>query len=280
METTGETSYMATFRVNKNKNYTVMSNYHLRDKKLSLKAKGLLSQMLANSDDWGYSIAGLVAVNKENETAINSALKELKENGYLVVTKLMPNQTGSGRYEYIYDIYELPQDAEKQGIEKQDLDFLPLEILPLENQGLRNTNIRNTNIRNTKKELYCTEPESDSVQYADVEAIILNDGSEWKPTVKQFDEYCRLYANVNVRQEFASMRGWCIGNPSRRKTKNGVTRFVTNWLSKAQNQGYRQPYKPNTGVVIPMPKYEPSEGKEDRESVLKHVRELQESMKA
>lgn len=284
METTGETSYMATFRVNKNKNYTVMSNYHLRDKKLSLKAKGLLSQMLANSDDWGYSIAGLVAVNKENETAINSALKELKDNGYLVVTKLMPNQTGSGRYDYIYDIYELPQDAEKQGIEKQDLDFLPLEFLPLENQGLRNTNIRNTNIRNTKKEIYSTEPESDSVQYADVEAIILNDGSEWKPTVKQFDEYCRLYANVNVRQEFASMRGWCIGNPSRRKTKSGVTRFVTNWLSKAQNQGSRQcsrqSYGQGNGVVIPMPSYEKKSSETDRESLLERITEMQNNMTA
>ena len=67
---------MALFRVNKNKNYTVMANYHLRDKNLSLKAKGLLSQMLSLPDDWDYTVNGLCAINKESVSAMQTTLKE------------------------------------------------------------------------------------------------------------------------------------------------------------------------------------------------------------
>ena len=134
---------MSKIRVNKTKDYTVLSNHHLKNKNLSLKAKGLLSVMLSLPDDWDYSINGLSFICKENETAITSALDELKENGYLVVTKLMPNQTSSGRYEYLYDIYEQP--LQKQEVEKQGVEFLGLE-----NMGLnKDTNILNTNIINT-----------------------------------------------------------------------------------------------------------------------------------
>jgi hypothetical protein len=69
---------MGIFRVEHTKNYTLMSNAHFKEKEMSLKAKGLLSFMLSLPDDWDYSINGLVAVCKENETAIRSALNELK----------------------------------------------------------------------------------------------------------------------------------------------------------------------------------------------------------
>ena len=134
---------MSVVRVNKTRDYTVMSNHHFKDKQLSLKAKGLLSQMLSLPDNWDYTIAGLCAINKENETAIKSALDELKECGYLVVSKLMPNQTDSGRIEYVYDIYEQP-------IKKQGVEILPLENLPLQNQGQLNTKESKTKRLNTK----------------------------------------------------------------------------------------------------------------------------------
>lgn len=104
---------MSVIRVNKNSDYTVMSNYHFKDKRLSLKAKGLLSQMLSLPDTWDYTIAGLAYINKEGELAIKSALDELKENGYLLVTKLMPKDTESGRIEYVYDIFEIPSSEIK-----------------------------------------------------------------------------------------------------------------------------------------------------------------------
>lgn len=137
---------MAVIRVNKTKDYTVMSNIHLKEKDMSLKAKGLLSLMLSLPDDWGYSVIGLVTLCKENESAIKSTLKELKEFGYLKINKIMPNESKSGRIEYIYDIFEFPkQEGEKQGVENQ-----PLEFLPLENQGQLNTNNKNTNKLNIK----------------------------------------------------------------------------------------------------------------------------------
>ena len=73
---------MAIFRIEKNKNYTVMSNYHFKEKNMTLKAKGLLSLMLSLPDDWDYSINGLVAICKENETSIKNTLEELKKFGY------------------------------------------------------------------------------------------------------------------------------------------------------------------------------------------------------
>ena len=132
---------MAKFKVKKTKDYTIMSNYHLKEKNMSLKAKGLLSVMLSLPDNWDYSIAGLVAISQENETAIKSALSELKQFGYLEVIKLMPNESETGRIDYIYNVYEKPkQESGKQEVEKQEVENLPLEILEVENQGQLNTN--------------------------------------------------------------------------------------------------------------------------------------------
>lgn len=129
---------MAVFKIEKTNNYTVMSNYHLRDRNLSLKAKGLLSFMLSLPENWDYSLNGLASVLKEEETAIKTALDELKQYNYLKIDKMLPNQTESKRIEYIYNIYEQP--VEIQGVEN-----LGLEIQGVENQTQINTNIPNTN---------------------------------------------------------------------------------------------------------------------------------------
>lgn len=102
---------MAVFKIEKQKNYTVMSNYHLQDKTISFKAKGLLSFMLSLPEDWDYSLKGLVAVSKENLKAIRTILNELKDHGYLEI-----NQTRGekGYYKYEYIIRELPLEVEKQ----------------------------------------------------------------------------------------------------------------------------------------------------------------------
>lgn len=96
---------MSVFRINKIKNYTIMSNYHLQDKNLSYKAKGLLSYMLSLPDDWDYSIQGLVSVSKESTKAIRSTLEELEINNYLIREKI---QLKNGRFDYNYHIYETP----------------------------------------------------------------------------------------------------------------------------------------------------------------------------
>jgi hypothetical protein len=121
------------FKINKTEDYSIISNKFLREKDMSLKAKGLLAMMLSLPDSWVYSINGLVAICKEEESAIKTTLQELKRFGYLSIDKCMPNTTQSGRIEYVYNIYEEPH-------QKQECDFLPLEILTLENQGQYNTN--------------------------------------------------------------------------------------------------------------------------------------------
>lgn len=141
--------------MNKTKNYTVMSNEHLKDKRLSLKAKGLLSVMLSLPDTWDYSISGLVAICKERETAVKSTLNELKSCGYLVVTKKMPDETESGQIEYVYDIFEHAktgkQGAEKQGVENLGVENLEVESLVVENVRQLNTKEANTDKSNTDK---------------------------------------------------------------------------------------------------------------------------------
>lgn len=140
---------MSVIRVHKNKNFTVMSNVHLRDMDLSLKAKGLLSVMLSLPDNWNYSIAGLCSICKENETAIKSTIKELKERRYVIVDKKYPNQTEGKKYEYVYHIFEEPQ-PENQDVEKQGVENLPLDNLPIENHPLnKRTDIPSTDKSNT-----------------------------------------------------------------------------------------------------------------------------------
>lgn len=155
---------MAVVRVAKTKDYTVMSNHHFKEKEMSLKAKGLLSLMLSLPDDWDYTIKGLVAINKENESAIMATLKELKSFGYLEVIKKMPNETESGRIEYEYIVHEEPKKqgvenlgVEKQGVEKQGVENLGVENLGIENQIQLNTKELNTKESNTKKNKYKKE---------------------------------------------------------------------------------------------------------------------------
>lgn len=122
---------MAVFKVEKIKNYTIMSNHHLQNKNLSLKSKGLLSYMLSLPEDWDYSLAGLEANCKESKTSLRTALNELKANGYLIIEKMYPNQTVSKRIEYVYNIFEEPhlvpgihkQDTENQYLDFQDIEF-------------------------------------------------------------------------------------------------------------------------------------------------------------
>ena len=98
---------MAIFRVEKNKNYTVMSNHHLRDTSLSLKAKGLLSQILSLPEEWDYTLQGLACINREQLDAIRQAVHELERAGFIVRTRERYGQGGLCGAEY--NIYEPPQ---------------------------------------------------------------------------------------------------------------------------------------------------------------------------
>ena len=101
---------MTVYRVERTRDYTVMCNYHLKDKSLSLKAKGLLSMMLSMPEEWNYSTRGLAAICKEGVEAIGNALKELEKAGYMARRQLRGANGRITDTEYI--IYEKPQDTE------------------------------------------------------------------------------------------------------------------------------------------------------------------------
>ena len=129
---------MSVFRVEKNKGYTVMSNHHLRNHTLSLKAKGLLSQMLSLPENWDYTLQGLAQINKESIDAIREAVRELERAGYIERSRER-DERGCLRGT-VYTIYEQPHAGptpeeptseeptqEKPTLEKPTLDLLTLE---------------------------------------------------------------------------------------------------------------------------------------------------------
>ena len=183
---------MATIRVNKTKNYTVLSNHHLQNTKLSLKAKGLLSVMLSLPDDWNYTIKGLVSILKENETSVTTTLNELKEFHYLKITKLNPNETKSGRFEYIYDIYERPEDLDA-AIDKEELSKNNEQKLLMEND-VKLSNDQNNISREDTQNVY-TRNEHDE-----------NQGVENVHTRNEHDENQGV-ENVHTRNEHDGNQG-------------------------------------------------------------------------
>ena len=106
---------MAVFRIERTKDYTVMSNHHLRNHELSLKAKGLLSMMLSLPDDWNYTTRGLAKICKEGVDAIGSALRELETAGYIVRNQLRDQQGRISDTEYVIMRNPSPGSQKRQG---------------------------------------------------------------------------------------------------------------------------------------------------------------------
>jgi hypothetical protein len=148
--------HMAVYRVNKNRGYTVMANYHLRDKRLSLKSVGLLSKMLSFNDGWKFSTRGLAAICKEGPDAILSSLRELERNGYLVRHQ---ERNANGRMgSMVFEIYEEPQevspDTGKSQPENPDTANPVTEKPCTENAAQINTNQVITQKRNNSLSNY------------------------------------------------------------------------------------------------------------------------------
>lgn len=133
---------MSVFKIEKTKDFTIMSNHHLRDKNLSLKAKGLLSYMFSLPDDWDYSLMGLCAICKEKKDAIRSTLKELQKYHYLEIEKVRGE---NGYFEYNYLIYEKPHFVSMDLQNNPDMENPYLDKPDMENPPQQNTNKQNTN---------------------------------------------------------------------------------------------------------------------------------------
>ena len=145
---------MAVFRVEKNRNYTVMSNIHLRDQNLSLKAKGLLSLLLSLPDDWHYSIRGLAKISKESPDGISSGLKELEAAGYLTRRQLRGERGRMGETEYT--IYEEPRaPCQDSPCTENPVTVKPDTASPCTESPVQiNTEKTNTDRSNTNKNKY------------------------------------------------------------------------------------------------------------------------------
>ena len=136
---------MAVFRVERNTGYTVMSNHHLRNKELSLKAKGLLSQMLSLPEDWDYTLAGLSHINREKIDAIREAVKELEKAGYIVRSRERDEKGRLRGADYV--IYEQPQPKEPEAATSSEQP--PTSDLPtLENPTLDNPTLGKPTLEN------------------------------------------------------------------------------------------------------------------------------------
>lgn len=211
-------------RVNKTTNYTVMSNQHLRDKNLSLKAKGLLSVVLSLPNDWDYSVNGLASISKECETSIKSALNELKANGYLEVIKKMPNETDSGRIEYEYNFYESPRDLEKQEGKKQGVEILPIEFQGVEIQPTNKYIESNKEIENKEEKRRRFIP----------------------PTFEEVSDYCLERNNQVDAQKFIdyyTANGWHVGKNKMIDWKAAIRTWERNNYKKPmQNNNQVNPF--------------------------------------
>ena len=154
---------MAVFRVERIKDYTVMSNHHLRNKNLSLKAKGLLSQMLSLPDDWDYTLKGLAAINKESVDAIRTAIWELEDAGYVVRTRVRDERGCLRGCDYY--VYEYPQTPSSGSGGSAEPVPPMLEPLASDSAALGNPMQLNKEIQNKEKQN--TDPilsEGESVQ--------------------------------------------------------------------------------------------------------------------
>ena len=151
---------MAVFRIEKTRDYTVMSNHHLRNAGLSLKSKGLLSMMLSLPEDWNYTTRGLAKICKEGTDSIGSALKELERAGYIVRNRIRDSKGKIVDVEYV--IYETPHppdtgqpcedepDTACPDTENPDMDNPCLENRPQLNKEKRSPEEQNTDSPRTE----------------------------------------------------------------------------------------------------------------------------------
>ena len=159
---------MAVFRIEKTRDYTVMSNHHLRNTELSLKSKGLLSMMLSLPEDWNYTTRGLASICQERTDSIGSALKELERAGYIVRNRLRDSKGNIVDVEYV--IYETPHlpDTGRPHEGAPDTAYPDTENSDMDNPSLENApqlNIDRSSNQKSKKDL---SPSSNSSTFTEL----------------------------------------------------------------------------------------------------------------
>lgn len=235
---------MAVIRVVKNKDYTVMSNAHLHDKRLSLKAVGLLSIVLSLPDDWHYTVNGLVGSVKDGKRAVNGALSELKQYGYLKVNKLYPNSERS-KIEYQYVFYEKPQGIQNVPLE-QDLQNVDIQNVDIQNVDLQNVGAYiNTNKQNTKE---LNTNKQSKHKYGEYQHVLLTDkehthlvelyGSSLDEHIKILDEYIET-SGKSYKNHSLVLQKW-VHDEWTKRNKNNPVKLDSKFYAQESNQSYAE----------------------------------------
>lgn len=221
-----------------------MSNTHLKDKRLSLKAIGLLSVVLSLPDDWHYTVNGLVGIVKDGERAVNGALSELKENGYLKIEKLYPNKDGRSKIEYQYIFSETPQD----------LQNVPLEQ-DIQNVGLHNVGLQDVCLQNVGTYKYTNKPNTDNKntnnkvskhKYGEFKHVLLTDkehthlldlyGDSLDEHIKILDEYIET-SGKKYKNHSLVIQKW-VHDEWMKRNKNNPVKLDSKFYAQESNQSY------------------------------------------
>lgn len=208
---------MSVYRRHKEKNYTCIANDLFNDNTLSMKAKGLLAQILSLPENWKYSVNGLASLFSDGRDAVNGAINELIEHGYIVRTKTV-NEAGLFNG-YAYDIYEKPQT------ENEKIADFPFTDNPFTD----NPTILNTNILNTK-DIYIKE-KSEKSKFV-------------PPTLEEIEAYCKERNNKVDPQQFFdyySTGEWkdAKGNPVKNWKQKIITWEKENKEGRPRQKGYK-----------------------------------------
>lgn len=227
------------------RNYTTIDNTIFKDKNLSAKAKGILSQMFSLPDDWNYSIKGLSDLFSDGELSIKNGLDELKERGYLKVNCIRDSK---GRIsDWMYIIKEDPT------LDDTDVDLPELENRYVDNKGQLNTNILSTNKSNTNQ-CSCknslvnenstssnSSKEKENIYETIVSPIFSKDSKKKrfvKPSFKEVEAYIREQnydIDAQTFFDYYESCGWTVGKNKPMKDWKASVRY---WVSSRKNNGY------------------------------------------
>lgn len=203
-------------RIERNRNYTVMSNIHLFDKKLTLKAKGILSLCLALPDNWDYSISGLCKMSDDGRDSVRSSLKNLIDNGYLKV-KNVRQKTGQFLTEYtFYEQSTVSENPHRENRIGETVSENPTEL---------NTKINhdNTNV------LSCTKTNRETK----IKKLFI------PPKVEEVAEYCEERQNgINAQYfvDYYQSKGWYVGKSKMKDWKASVRTWEQNCKKEEKPQ--------------------------------------------
>ena len=203
---------MAVIKVIKNRNYTTIGKYHLKEKDMSLKAIGLLSIMLSLPEDWDYSVNGLSSIRKESRNTINEILKELEKFGYLQRTRLRDSKGKITDVEYL--IYESPY-PKNQDMENQDIDFC-----------IQYNTKEYNNLNNNKKEIY-------KERYGEFNNVLLTaeeyaklEKSNLLPYIEKLSSYIASKGK-KYKSHYATILNW---------SRSDIKEKVPEWFDKTIEQ--------------------------------------------